>query len=88
MAEPWTIERLSAKWWRVHRNSPHNDSIDFFVEEHARRYAALPVLIETIRKGCDAERCIFCGWDWRDYVQHRTSDCPGIAALKAAGEET
>lgn len=87
MAEPWPVIPPFHKGhsWAV--DDGNELWTTFNTEAEARRYAALPVLIETIRKGCDAERCIFCGWDWRDCVQHRPSDCPGIAALKAAGEK-
>lgn len=86
MAEPWPVERFSASCWRVLHDSAHHDSIDFWHEEHARRYAALPVLIAALREACcEGAWCRFCEAeiDEDGSIPH-DDDCPGIAALKAA----
>ena len=52
-----------------------------------RRYAALPVLIAALREACcDGAWCRFCEADLdEDGSIPHDDDCPGIAALKAAG---
>lgn len=83
MAEPWPISKLG------HGFHVLGDEPTLFVtEKAARRYAALPVLLATIREACEPPQCAFCceiASDEFPFV-HMT-DCPGIAALKAAGEE-
>lgn len=81
MAEPWPVERFSASCWRVLHDSAHHDSIDFWHEEHARRYAALPVLMDLARMVLASER------EGDVYLTQPVVDA-ARAALKAAGEET
>ena len=81
MAEPWPVTGSAEDGWFVKDDSGTSCWLD---EQSARRYAALPVLIATIEDACNRADCGFCGED--DDVGHAV-DCPGIAALKAAGEE-
>lgn len=62
---------------------------NFDTEVEARRYAALPVLIAALREACcEGAWCKFCEADIDEGGSiHHDTDCPGIAALKAAGEE-
>lgn len=80
MAEPWPVERFSASCWRVLHDSAHHDSIDFWHEEHARRYAALPVLMDLARMVLASER------EGDVYLTQPVVDA-ARAALRAAGVE-
>lgn len=85
MTKPWPMSPSVVNgpgWWDAHDDMhvTHWDN-----EQSARRYAALPVLIATIRDACNEAHCLFCDRHEHRMVKHR-SDCPGIAALKAAGE--
>lgn len=101
MAEPWPVKPsdIGPDWFEV------TDDANFScwpTEKLARRYAALPVLLATIRNGLSRDsglgypRCAFCygnptfvGTDDEQSVLRSVAhdeDCLGIAALKAAGE--
>lgn len=80
MAEPWPVTGSAEDGWFVKDDSGTSCWLD---EQAARRYAALPVLIALVRRVLDnPEGCVFC-----DFCLGHDPDCPGIAALKAAGEE-
>ena len=96
MVEPWPVTRVDDQWTVT--DDWYGEVSVWPSEQAARRYAALPVLIATIREGCDSRasrgappHCVFCdegnvvGKDGR-LVSYHNLDCPGIAALKAAGE--
>ena len=88
MAEPWFCREAPSEgpgWWETFDDV----GVTYWpTEKLARRYAALPVLIATIRDATCLTWCRFC--ENESIVSGRIvheADCPGIAALKAAGEE-
>ena len=83
MAEPWFCREAPSEgpgWWET----VDDVGVTYWpTEKLARRYAALPVLIALVRRVLDnPEGCVFC-----NFCLGHDPDCPGIAALKAAGEE-
>lgn len=74
---PWAVDHDCESW------------ANFDTEAAARRYAALPVLIAALRAACcEGAWCRFCEADLdEDGSIPHDDDCPGIAALKAAGEK-
>lgn len=89
MTEPWPIVRSTLGDLKVRNSDGYN--VWFPIEKAARHYAATPVMLETIRDACNSkEGCKFCKLahsQWIDGEFIHLSWCPGIAALKMAGEK-
>lgn len=89
MAEPWPVIQPfhDGCSWAVDDGSECWTA--FSTEADARRYAALPALIAALREACcEGAWCRFCEADLdEDGSIPHDDDCPGIAALKAAGEK-
>lgn len=85
MAEPWPVTQHpdAPEMWIVEDDRGKSGWLD---EQAARRYAAMPVMFEAVRAAIKGRQYLVCGV-CGIYDGH-TKDCPGIAALKAAGEET